>query len=179
MKPEDIIEFWFEQLSPQDWWKKSQEFDLMIKERFGEIHQAATQGELYQWRGSAKGLLAEVIILDQFSRNIFRDKAQAFDHDGQALTLSQLAVAQGYDKELTPVECQFLYMPYMHSESQLIHELAVELFQSLGPDHGYEFELKHKIIIDRFGRYPHRNSILGRPSTAEEEAFLKQPGSSF
>lgn len=179
MKADDIIQFWFHELEPKDWWRKSDKFDRSIQNRFGQYHQASVLGELFEWRETAKGLLAEVIILDQFSRNIFRDSAKAFAQDAQALTLAQFAVAQGLDKELSLIERQFLYMPYMHSESKPIHELAVDLFKSLGPEHGYDFELKHKAIIDRFGRYPHRNSILGRPSTAEEEAFLKQPGSSF
>ncbi|RDX35031.1 DUF924 domain-containing protein [Kangiella sp. HD9-110m-PIT-SAG06] len=179
MRPNDILEFWFNELEPKQWWQKNEELDQAIKERFGSYHQAAIQCELYQWRNEAKGLLAEIIILDQFSRNIFRNKPQAFAKDAQALVLSQFAVAQGLDKDLSSVERQFLYMPYMHSESKLIHEQAVPLFKSLDSDQGYDFELKHKEIIDRFGRYPHRNEVLGRKSTDDELEFLKHPGSSF
>lgn len=179
MKPNDVLDFWFGEIQPKDWWIKSDAFDRTIQSRFGDYHAAAALGELYQWRNTAKGYLAEIIILDQFSRNIFRNTAQAFAYDAQALTLAQLAVQHEHDRELSLSERQFLYMPYMHSESKLIHQQAVPLFKSLGADKGYDFELKHKEIIDRFGRYPHRNEVLGRQSTEEEIEFLKQPGSSF
>ncbi|GAA4354773.1 DUF924 family protein [Kangiella marina] len=184
MQPADILSFWFQELQPKDWWVKSYDLDNRIAGRFGECHLAASLGELESWRRqgreySASGLLAEIIVLDQFSRNIFRDSPKAFAQDAQALTLSQLAVSLGLDSTLTDSEKQFLYMPYMHSESRVIHQHAVPLFKALGDDKGYSFELKHKEIIDRFGRYPHRNSILGRQSTDEELEFLQQPGSSF
>ena len=118
-------------------------------------------------------------MLDQFSRNMFRDTAGAFAWDAMALVLSQTAVAIGVDQHLEPRQRAFLYMPYMHSESPLIHEIAVNLFSQPGLENNLEFENKHKAIIDRFGRYPHRNQVLGRTSTAEETAFLMQPGSSF
>lgn len=179
MKPSDILSFWFEEIQPKDWWIKSESFDQTIHSRFGDYHEAASSGELYEWRNSAQGVLAEVIILDQFSRNIYRNSAKAFAYDPQALTLSQFAVLLKLDEELSLSERQFLYMPYMHSESKSIHQQAVPLFKALGADKGYDFELKHKEIIDRFGRYPHRNELLGRQSTSEELEFLKQPGSSF
>ena len=140
---------------------------------------AASQGELAGWRGSAGGRLAEIIVLDQFSRNIYREEVRAFARDGMALILAQEAVRAGIDKDLTDAQRPFLYMPYMHSESALIHEHAVELFASLGNESNLRFELRHKAIIDRFGRYPHRNLILGRPSTPQEEKFLSEPGSRF
>lgn len=137
-------------------------------------------GELYGWRKTAHGRLAEIIVLDQFSRNMYRDQPQSFAADPMALVLAQEAVFLGADKKLkTPQEQAFLYMPYMHSESEIIHEVALDLFSQPGLENNYAFELKHKEIIDRFGRYPHRNDILGRQSTAEELAFLKEPGSSF
>ena len=176
---DSILKFWFEELEPKDWWKKDSDFDQLILDRFGKVHTQATQGELFEWRKTAKGSLAEVIVLDQFSRNIFRDKPGSFQYDPMALTLSQIAIEKGFDQELSPDERVFLYMPFMHSESALIHEEAVKLYTQLGIQNNLDFEIKHKTIIDRFGRYPHRNKILGRESTEEEITFLSQPGSSF
>ena len=177
--PDDILHFWFEELEPAQWWKKDQAFDAMIAERYGRLHSQAVCCELYGWRQTARGRLAEIIVLDQFSRNIFRDTAQAFSADPLALALAQEAVAAGDDADLTPVQRSFLYMPYMHSESRLIHEQAVDLYTRNGVEDNLNFEIRHKAIVDRFGRYPHRNRMLGRPSTADELAFLQQPGSSF
>lgn len=177
--PEKILKFWFEELKPAQWWKKDDAFDALIGERFGALHAQASRCELYAWRRTADGRLAEIIVLDQFSRNMFRDTAQAFSADALALALAQEAVASGNDAALTPVQRSFLYMPYMHSESRLIHEQAVDLYTRNGIEENLKFEIRHKEIIDRFGRYPHRNAILGRQSTPEELEFLQQPGSSF
>ncbi|MFL0797423.1 MAG: DUF924 domain-containing protein [Cellvibrionaceae bacterium] len=174
-----IIQFWFQDIAPAQWWQKSDEFDREIEHRFGELHMQATRGELFAWRQTAKGRLAEIIVLDQFSRNIFRDKPQAFAFDGMALVLSQEAVALGMDAQLSLIERSFLYMPYMHSESLSVHDEAIKLFDVPGLENNYQFEIKHREIIEKFGRYPHRNVILGRDSTVEEIEFLKQPGSSF
>ncbi len=175
----EIIDFWFEELKPAQWWKKDEKFDRLIEERFGKVHRAAVQGELFGWRVSGLGRLAEIIVLDQFSRNIYRDQVEAFSADTAALILSQETVAAGLDAELSPTQRTFLYMPYMHSESLKVHNQAVELYRRNGIEDNYNFELKHREIIERFGRYPHRNSILGRISTDEEKDFLQQPGSSF
>ncbi|MEP0072969.1 MAG: DUF924 family protein [Marinomonas sp.] len=175
----DIIDFWFTELEPKHWWQKDIEFDAMIQSRFGSQYKQAKAGELFGWRETALGSLAEIIVLDQFSRNIYRDKPESFACDALALALAQFAISKGFDTDLPTVERSFLYMPFMHSESKLIHIEAVKLFESLGNAHNLEFEHKHKAIIDRFGRYPHRNAILGRVSTPEEIEFLKQEGSSF
>jgi uncharacterized protein (DUF924 family) len=175
----DVLDFWFHELSAKDWWAKSETLDNQIHQRFGATLGAAKACELNTWRDSIEGRLAEIIVLDQFSRNIHRDTAQAFSQDTQALTLSQQAVALGDLEALNTDQQAFLLLPYMHSESAYIHQLAASLFQRPGLENNYEFELKHKAIIDRFGRYPHRNSILQRPSTEQELEFLKQPGSSF
>ena len=175
----EIINFWFEEIEPKQWWQKSEEFDTLIENRFGTIHIQAISGELFQWRETSVGSLAEIIILDQFSRNMFRDKPESFAYDAMALTLAQVAIDKGFDSELSQIQRVFLYMPFMHSESQRIHEEAVKLFTALGVESNLEFEYKHKTIIDRFGRYPHRNAILGRQSTEQEIEFLKQPNSSF
>lgn len=174
-----ILSFWFAEIDSSFWWKKDQAFDQTLKTRFGELWKAAGRCELYSWRETAPGRLAEIIVLDQFSRNMFRDSPLAFINDPLALALSQEAIRQEADQAVVASHRFFFYMPFMHSESAAIHELAVQLFSQPEMDTNLEYELKHKAIIDRFGRYPHRNQILGRESTPEEEAFLKEPGSSF
>lgn len=179
VSPEQVLDFWFKETLPRQWWAKSDEFDRLIAARFGAAHAAAERCELYGWRITAAGRLAEIIVLDQFSRNIHRASPRAFANDPLALGLAQTAVALQVDRELAAAERAFLYMPYMHSESLLIHQQAVLLFSQPGMDGHLDFELRHQAIIQRFGRYPHRNALLGRASTAEEIAFLKTPGSSF
>lgn len=175
----EILKFWFEETDPSQWWKKDEKFDRIIIERFSGLHASATRCELFEWRKDAKGRLAEIIILDQFSRNMFRGSHLSFAHDALALALSQEAISVGADRLLNQIERSFLYMPFMHSESLKIHEVATELFLRNGIQGNLDFEIKHKAIIQRFGRYPHRNGILGRESTEEEIQFLKQPGSGF
>lgn len=179
MTHEDVMTFWFSELEPKQWWVKDLALDEQIKHRFGAVHHQAHAGELAFWRNTARGSLAEVIVLDQFSRNIFRDAPESFASDPLALALAQTAISKGFDRELTQTECGFLYMPFMHSESPLVHLEAVKLIQQLDSPGQLDFEYKHKAIIDKFGRYPHRNTILGRTSTEEELAFLQQPNSSF
>ncbi|WP_144208901.1 DUF924 family protein [Shewanella donghaensis] len=178
-KVNSVIDFWFKEIDPTQWFKKDLQFDLLITSRFGKLHRQAVAGELWLWRQSPQGRLAEIIVLDQFSRNIYRDKANAFSADPMSLALAQEALSRSDDTLLTAVERTFLYMPYMHSESLEIHQQALKLFKNNGLESNYQFELKHLKIIEEFGRYPHRNSLLNRDSTAEELAFLSQPGSSF
>ena len=179
MQAKDIIEFWFETIEPKKWWVKDDAFDQLLHEQFGALHQQATNGELFSWRHSAHGRLAEIIILDQFSRNIYRNSARSFAYDPMALVLAQEAINNNAHEQLKDREKSFLYMPFMHSESLVIHQQAINLFSEPGLEGNTEFEKRHLAIIERFGRYPHRNKILGRESTAEEIEFLKQPGSSF
>ena len=182
LTPTDVLDFWFKEISPSMWWKKDLSFDKEIMQRFGELHEAATSETLKHtagWEPSAQSYLAEVIILDQFSRNIHRDTAKAFSSDSQALQLSKDAIKQGFDQALSAVERSFLYMPFMHSESLSEHETAVKLYKKNAIENNLDFEIQHKKIIEIFGRYPHRNDILGRKSTDEELAFLQQPNSSF
>lgn len=174
-----VLSFWFQEIKPAQWWKVDPDFDQLIRERFGELHHRATRVELFEWRQDPKGRLAEVIVLDQFSRNMHRGNRRAFESDALALALAQEAVAAKADLALSHEERAFLYLPYMHSESALIHAVAVDLFRERTPKNNYDFELRHKAIIDRFGRYPHRNALLGRESTSEELVFLSEPGSSF
>ena len=175
----DVINFWFSEIEPAQWWKKDTAFDREVAVRFAAVHTQAGACEFFSWRSSAEGRLAEIIVLDQFSRNMFRDAAQAFAYDCLALALAQEAVSLGVDQQLLPVQRNFMYMPYMHSESLAIHEVAVNLFAANSEKDNSDFELRHKAIIERFGRYPHRNQALQRQSTAEEIEFLQQPGSSF
>lgn len=176
---EDVLRFWFDEIAPAQWWKVDPAFDRLIAERYGALLAAAGRCELFAWRRSPEGRLAEIIVLDQFSRNIHRGRPAAFASDPLALALAQEAVAAGADAALAPLRRNFVYMPYIHSESRAIHETAVPLFRANDCEDNLEFELRHKAIVDRYGRYPHRNAILGRASTAEEIEFLKQPGSSF
>lgn len=179
MSATEVIKFWFEDIEPKQRFTKDPSFDELIRNKFSQVHDKAANGLLYKWRDHPLDALAEVIVLDQFSRNMFRDSAKAFAFDTLALVLAQEAVRRKLDKELEPIHKGFLYMPFMHSESKEIHELALFLFDQPGLEDTYNFELKHKKIIDRFGRYPHRNEILKRESTLEEVEFLSQPGSSF
>lgn len=172
----DVLNFWFNEIEPSQHWKKDPEFDQLIRDRFAGIHAAATRCELYQWRGQPEGRLAEVIVLDQFSRNLYRGQPASFASDSQALALAQEAISIGADKQLGNHQVGFLYMPLMHSESTIIHQVALQLFDGTT---NFEFEVRHNAIIERFGRYPHRNQILNRDSTPEEIEFLQQPGSSF
>ena len=175
----DVLRFWFEETSPDTWWSADPGFDETIRSRYLDLVGAAARGELYEWRSEPKGRLAEIIVLDQFSRNVYRNTPQAFAQDAVALVLSQEAVRLNVHTSLPPDETSFLLMPFMHSESMKIHVVAEQLFRDLAPAANYDFELRHKAIIERFGRYPHRNAILGRASSEEELEFLNQPGSSF
>ena len=179
MQPQPILYFWFTHLTPQQHFAKDTALDETIRTRFGATLEDAARCELFAWRATPEGRLAEIIVLDQFSRNVYRDTARAFTQDALALVLAQELVASVQDRSLPVAQRIFAYMPYMHSESALVHTQAVALFSQPGMEDNLRFELRHKEIIDRFGRYPHRNAILGRTSTAEELAFLSEPGSSF
>ena len=179
MNPQTILHFWFEELTPKQHFVKDTTLDETIRARFGDTLEAAAKCELFAWRTTPEGRLAEIIVLDQFSRNVYRDKPRAFAQDALALVLAQELVASGQDPNLPLAQRSFVYMPYMHSESALVHLQAVALFSQPGMENNLNFELRHKAIIDRFGRYPHRNAILGRKSSTEELAFLSEPGSSF
>jgi len=175
----DILKFWFEEIKPAQRWKKDDDFDRLIVDRFADIYRQAACCELFQWRESAQGRLAEIIVLDQFSRNMFRASPLSFVHDPLALALSQEAISVKADEALSPIERSFLYMPFMHSESLKIQTISVELYRKNGLQDNLDFAIKHKNIIEKFGRYPHRNSTLGRTSSEQEIEFLRQPGSRF
>jgi len=179
MNYQDILHFWFEEIEPKQIWIKDPDFDQLIINRFSEVYAKATRCELYEWRKHPEGRLAEIIVLDQFSRNMFRDSAQAFAFDSLALCLAQQAIAVEDDQKIETSRRGFMYLPFMHSESREIHQQALKIYQEFGEQGSLEFEIKHKVIIDKFGRYPHRNKALGRESTQDEIQFLTQPGSGF
>ena len=179
MQSDEIIDFWFAEIDKKFWFVKDDSFDQLLVERFSAVHQQAIQGELFEWRHSATGRLAEVIILDQFSRNMFRGTAQSFAYDSMALVLAQEAIGMGADSELPIAQRNFLYMPFMHSESLVVHNIAMNLFSEKSDESTLSFEIRHKEIIDKFGRYPHRNEILNRQSTDDELEFLNAPNSGF
>jgi uncharacterized protein (DUF924 family) len=175
----EVHQFWFQELSKKDHFAKSDPIDSEIRRRFLPTMKLAAKGELHAWRATAAGRLSEIIVLDQFSRNVYRERAEAFAQDPLALALAQEAVNLGADREASLDERRFFYMPFMHSESRAAHEDAVRLFSQPGLEDNLKFEHLHKRIIDQFGRFPHRNKVLGRESTREEIEFLKTANSAF
>ena len=165
------------------WFRKDEAFDRGIRERFAEPLAAGLAGAYGEWCDEPRGSLARIVLLDQFTRNAFRDTPQAFAGDERALATARDAVEDGYDDALLPQERWFLYMPFEHSEALADQDRAVALFEALAAKTGLEeplpWALRHRDVIRRFGRFPHRNAILGRTSTPEEIAFLQQPGSRF
>lgn len=177
--PDAVLSFWFSEKVKPLWFKKDPEFDQEIKQRFSTTYRLARAGELDDWRNNPKDILALIILLDQFPRNMFRDTPQAFAADQQAVELTQYALEKNYEQELSTEKQIFLYMPLMHSEDSGNQSKCVELFTNLGKEENLKFAIKHQKIVARFGRFPHRNNILCRESTPAEQEFLTQPGSSF
>jgi uncharacterized protein (DUF924 family) len=186
---DEILDFWFA-LSEKGkeaeytkrrkvWFTKNPSFDQAIRTRFQADYELAAAGKLIDWPETAKGCLALILLLDQFPRNMFRGEAQSFATDSQALAVAQHAIAQGFDQELLPIQRMFIYLPFEHSERLEHQHQAVQGMRSLQIEDVTDYALKHHAVIARFGRFPHRNKILGRSNTPEEEEFLKQPGSSF
>ena len=169
----EVLHFWFNKTSPEQRFIKDEAFDETIKTCFLWLHSEIVAWKHDDWDKSPRWLLAKIIVLDQFSRNMFRWDKKSFAYDDMALGLAQKAIESWADQELPYEYRSFMYMPYMHSESKQVHEKAFEIFQNYGNEVNLEYEIKHKEIIDRFGRYPHRNKVLGRESTAEELEFLK------
>lgn len=179
-----VLDFWFEELTPEQWFKKDPNLDNLIRDKFEDLYSSITCGGYLQWRNNPFSLLAKIIVLDQFSRNMFRDTQKMFTFDMLALNLAKLGIDRGFDKELSFEERAFMYMPFMHSEDIEDQNKCVELFKELAKeDSKYEnnlnFAIRHKEIIEQFNRFPHRNEILERPSTSQEIEFLKKPNSSF
>lgn len=177
--PEGVLAWWFAPETKPRWFGGGNAFDEAVRDYFGPLYARAAGGELDGWAAEPRGLLALVILFDQVPRNIFRGTARAFEGDAQALALARLAVDRGLDQAMSMDERLFLYLPFEHAEDLADQERSVALFRALG-DAGYlDYAIRHQAVIERFGRFPHRNAILGRASTVEEVAFLEQPGSSF
>lgn len=187
---DEILNFWFGKPEQPGygtqrsfWFTKKQEFDQKLKTRFLTDYEQAVTGQLDHWKESPRSCLALILLLDQFPRNMFRGTAQAFATDPQALSAAQYAVANGFEQELLTVQRWFVYLPFEHSENLDHQRQAVELVRTLSndPDSAatLDYAIRHRAVIERFGRFPHRNEILGRATTPEEAEFLKQPGSSF
>jgi len=174
-----VLDFWFDPQNQPLWFQKSDDFDLAIRANFYDLWLEGGNGLLTDWRDTIEGRLAEIILLDQFSRNLNREDHRAFAQDGMALILAQEAIRHPDFSRLSQEQQRFVLMPFMHSEAAGIHKAAVPLFEALGDPATLEYEIRHKQIIDQFGRYPHRNVMLKRVSTPAESEFLKQPGSSF
>ena len=187
---EEILDFWFGQPDEPSygkqrsfWFTKKSDFDQEVRTHFLKNYEQAVAGQLNHWQKSPKSCLALILLLDQFPRNMFRGTAQAFATDPQALSAAQHAIANGFDKELLTVERWFIYLPFEHSENLEHQHQCVKLFANLSndPDSAttLDYAVRHRSVIERFGRFPHRNKILGRATTPEEAEFLKQRGSSF
>ncbi|MDA0231547.1 MAG: DUF924 domain-containing protein [Proteobacteria bacterium] len=174
-----VLEFWLVQTGPEQWFSQDDALDAEIRVKFLELHKRAVADELAHWRGMPEGCLGEIILLDQFSRNLYRNDPRAYAADDQARGIMTLALVRGFDEGMSEDERRFLYMPLQHSEDVDDQARSVELFRSLEDGDTFKYTLRHQEIIDRFGRFPHRNSDLGRTSTAEEIAFLQEADSSF
>ncbi|MEN9225716.1 MAG: DUF924 family protein [Thermostichus sp. HHBFW_bins_43] len=188
--PEEILRFWFgDPAEPEygqprpEWFKKDPAFDRRIENLFLPLYEQAAAGQLEPWQGSPSTCLALIVVLDQFPRNMFRNTPRAFATDPLALRAARQAVAQGFDRQLLPVQRWFVYLPFEHSENLADQQQSLQLFRQLESDpashNAIDYARRHLEIIEQFGRFPHRNAILGRPSTPEELEFLQQPGSSF
>lgn len=173
----EVLSFWFEELEPEQHFKKDKQLDAEISRRFLPLHQRACADQLKPWRSSAGGRLAEIIILDQFSRNLYRDDPRAWAQDGQALALAMEMVASKQDLALVVSRRVFAYMPYMHSEDLKVQQESVQLFTGLGLDSNLKFARAHRDVIQQFGRFPYRNDLLGRDSSAAEIDYIEKHGS--
>lgn len=171
--PQEILEFWFSEPTEAHWFIRSDDLDAQIKQRFNVIYEQAIAGELSGWKDDAKNTLALVIVLDQFPRNMFRGSPKAFASDPQACALSKFALDKAYDQVMDVKARQFFYLPFMHSEVVQDQERCVLLYEALGNDFSLGFAREHRDIVREFGRFPHRNAVLGRENTPEETEFLK------
>jgi uncharacterized protein (DUF924 family) len=175
----DVLIFWFEETAPDQWFEKDPAFDARMRERFLGLHESLAARASDSFLTDAQTALAAVIVLDQMSRNMFRDTPRAFAADPLALAVAEAAIARGFDAGLTKDQRMFLYLPFEHAEDRALQARCVALMTRLGDPDLQKWADAHRAIIDRFGRFPHRNRVLGRSSTAEEIAFLKEPDSSF
>lgn len=170
--PDDVLQFWFSPETQPKWFAKDDALDAEIRRRFSVFYEHIRDGAHADWKDSPRGLLALVIVLDQFPRNMFRGSPQAFASDDIALTLAELGIAKGFNVRLSPEERMFLYMPLQHAEKMDVQEQSVARFAELEIDYALNYAREHRDIISRFGRFPHRNAVLGRTSSPEETEFL-------
>ncbi len=177
----EILSFWFDELSPQQWFQSNPELDDQIRERFFITYEMARDGLCDHWISDVDGALALCILLDQFPRHFFRGKPEAFATDSNALLVVKQAIRNGFDQVLEPVKRGFLYVPFQHSENMSDQNRSVELMEAMKEDNpaGYDYALRHRIVIEKYGRFPHRNEILGRQNTPDEEEYLAKPGAGF
>ncbi|MGZ3217887.1 DUF924 family protein [Paracoccus sp. T5] len=171
--PQQVLDFWFSDEMRPNWFAKSDQVDARIREDFADTYTAAHDGQLDGWMEDADSALAMVIALDQFPRNIFRGSPRSFESNDLALRHAKAALDRGHDQQQSPERRQFLYLPFMHSEELADQERSVQLYEALGNEHSLHFARDHRDIVARFGRFPHRNAVLGRDSTPEEAEFLK------
>ncbi len=176
---DDVLHFWFSELDPAQWWQADDALDQLIRDRFLSCWKRAAEGQLDHWQEEAPSCLALIIVLDQFSRNLHRGTPKAFSQDGKALKIAETALEKGFDQQVEPQKRMFFYMPFEHAEDMAMQEKSVALFERLGLKEQTDYAIRHRDIIARFGRFPHRNAILGRESSREETEFLTKPGSSF
>ena len=172
--PEDVIRFWFVDHGPEDWFAGNPEFDAKLERSFGEALPQISRGEAWAWRKTFEGRLAEIIVLDQFSRQLHRGSPQAFAQDKMALVLAQEAISHGADQATDPTRRPFFYLPFMHAESLVIQDEGIKLYEALGNADQLDYMRKHRDTIARFGRFPFRNKPLGRDSTREELAYMEE-----
>ena len=175
---DEVLRFWFEELTPEQWFARDHDLDALIRDRFLTLHEELVEGDA-AGISAPRALLAAVITLDQFPRNMFRGTPRAYAADGIARGLSRITIENGCDADMTEHERSFLYLPFQHSENREDQALSLRLYEQLGNEEWTRFAKAHKDIIDRFGRFPHRNATLGRTSTPEEIALLKEPMGSF
>mgnify|MGYP001352881535 CR=1 FL=1 len=170
---DEVLKFWFEELTPDDWYSGKPETDALIRERFAKLHSELKIAPPAEVERDPLTALAAIIVFDQFPRNIYRRQPEAFSTDDYAVQIARDALAAGFDEGMTNVQKQFLYMPLMHSEVLADQERCIDLFKSLGSEEGVKYAVEHRDIIARFGRFPHRNRVLGRATTEEEMQFLE------
>ncbi|HPF78573.1 MAG TPA: DUF924 family protein [Alphaproteobacteria bacterium] len=177
----DILDFWFVETQPAQWFQVNEDFDNLIRDRFAEPYEMGARGEFDNWQNSADGALALCILLDQMPRNMFRGTPKAFATDKKALVIAKYALSKGLDQVLSAQKRRFVYLPFEHSENINDQRRCVELFEKMKDDDplGYDYALRHLKVIEKFDRFPHRNKILGRDNTPEEEEYLAQPGAGF
>jgi uncharacterized protein (DUF924 family) len=177
----EILHFWFAETEPAQWFQKNEAFDDEVRHRFLATYKMARDGMCDDWKQNAEGCLALILLLDQFPRNMFRDRPEAFATDGKALVVAKFTISRGYDQVLPFVQRRFVYLPFEHSENLADQKRSVQLFETMEDEDplALEYARRHLKVIEQFGRFPHRNKILGRDNMPEEDEYLAQPGAGF